>query len=132
MLVWNRQGSKRSWLEQRSGSIAIICLTAALGGVPLVPVAAQSGTLTGRVIDRRTGAAISTAQLAIAGTSLGASANVEGRFRVANVPPGSYVVRARSIGYEPGSATFSIAAGGTADVSISMDASATALDAVVV
>ena len=108
----------------------------AFGGLLIVicapPLLAQNGTVTGRVTDARSGAPITTAQVTISGTSLGAAVDAEGRFRIANVPPGSREVRARSIGYQPVAATVSVAADASADVSLTMNESATALDAVVV
>src|SRR5947209_943204 len=93
---------------------------------------AQNGTLTGRVTDARSGAPITTAQVTIGGTSLGAVVDADGRFRIVNVPPGSHEVRVRTIGYQPATATFSVAADGTANVNLSLNESATALNAVVV
>jgi TonB-linked SusC/RagA family outer membrane protein len=104
-------------------------LALALGAFPLT---AQTGTLVGRVTDARTGTPVTTAQITIAGTSLGAVVDAEGRFRVAGVPPGPHEVRARSIGYQPASATFSVAADGSADVNLAMNGSVTNLDAVLV
>src|SRR6266480_1281724 len=101
----------------------------AIGAAPLL---AQNGTVTGRVTDARSGAPITTAQVTISGTSLGAVVDAEGRYRIANVPPGTHEVRARTIGYQPAAATFSVAADGTANVNLSLTETATALDAVVV
>jgi len=66
---------------------------------------AQTGTIVGRVTDTRSGVPVTTAQVTVTGTSLGAVVDAEGRFRIANVPPGTYEVRARSIGYQPATAT---------------------------
>lgn len=96
------------------------------------PLTAQSGTVSGRVIDSRSGVPITTAQVTITGTSLGAAVDAEGRFRIVNVPPGPHEVRARSIGYQPATAAFSVAADGSASVNLSMNESATALDAVLI
>jgi TonB-dependent starch-binding outer membrane protein SusC len=93
---------------------------------------AQSGTLVGRVTDARSGGPVPTAQITITGTSLGAAVDADGRFRVVNIPPGAHEVRARSIGYQPAVATFSVEADGSTTVNLSMSESATALDAVVV
>jgi len=93
---------------------------------------AQTGTLAGRVTDARSGAPVTTAQVTVTGTSLGAAVDVDGRFRVVNVPAGTHEVRVRSIGYQPAVATFSVAADGSTNVNLSMNESATALDAVVV
>ena len=96
------------------------------------PLVAQTGTVTGRVIDSRSGVPITTAQITITGTSLGAAVDADGRFRIANVPQGAHEVRARSIGYQPATAAVSIAADGSASVTLSLNQSATALDAVLI
>jgi len=100
--------------------------------VVAVPLTAQTGTVSGRVIDSRSGVPITTAQVTITGTSLGGAVDAEGRFRIVNVPPGPHEVRARSIGYQPATAAFSVAADGSASVNLSMNESATALDAVLI
>ncbi|HVS59707.1 MAG TPA: SusC/RagA family TonB-linked outer membrane protein [Gemmatimonadaceae bacterium] len=127
--MWNRQVGDRSCRRTCSLAAALACLTLALGALPLI---AQTGTLVGRVTDARSGAPVTTAQVTVTGTSLGAAVDVDGRFRVVNVPAGAHEVRARSIGYLPAVATFSVAADGSTDVNLSMNESATALDAVVI
>ncbi|MGH7652856.1 MAG: TonB-dependent receptor plug domain-containing protein, partial [Gemmatimonadaceae bacterium] len=107
----------------------IVSLTFFLGAPPVM---AQTGTLIGRVTDARSGAPITTAQITITGTSLGAAVDADGRFRITNVPPGPHEVRARSIGYQPATVAFSVAIDGSSNVDLSMNESATALNAVVV
>ena len=60
------------------------------------------------------------------------SVSNDGRFRLTGVPAGARQVRARSIGYQPSTATVTVANGASATVNLTMTASATALDAVVV
>ena len=127
--MWNRLVSDRSCRRTCSLAAALTSLTLVLGAVPLT---AQTGTLVGRVTDARTGAPITTAQVTITGTSLGAVVDADGRFRLVGVPPGPHEVRARSIGYQLISANFSVAADGSADVNLSMVGSVTNLDAVLV
>jgi TonB-dependent SusC/RagA subfamily outer membrane receptor len=121
--------SDRSCRRTCSLAAALASLTLALGALPLI---AQTGTLAGRVTDARNGAPVTTAQITITGTSLGAVVDAEGRFRVVGIPPGRHEVRARSIGYQPAIAAFSVAADGSADVNLSMNESVTNLDAVLV
>lgn len=127
--MWNRFVSDRSCRRTCSLAAALASLTLALGALPLI---AQTGTLAGRVTDARNGAPVTTAQITITGTSLGAVVDAEGRFRVVGVPPGRHEVRARSIGYQPATAAFSVAADGSAEVNLSMNGSVTNLDAVLV
>ena len=124
-----RQVSEWSCRCTRQPARAVAFLALALVATPLL---AQTGTITGRVTDARSGVPITTAQVTITGTSLGAAVDAEGRFRIVNVPPGPHEVRARSIGYQPATAAFSVAADGSASVNLSMNESATALDAVLI
>jgi len=53
----------------------------------------------GTVVDSQTGKPLPAANVQILGTTRGASADRDGRFVVANLPPGTYSVRASMIGY---------------------------------
>jgi len=93
---------------------------------------AQTGTLVGRVTNALTGAPVATAQLTVTGTPLAAQADADGRFRLPNVPITAREVRARGLGYQPATATFSLTTDATATVAIPMTASTIELDAVMV
>lgn len=60
---------------------------------------AQTGKIKGQVVDRETGDALPGANVVIAGTSLGAAADINGDFFILNVPPGDYALKASFIGY---------------------------------
>jgi TonB-linked SusC/RagA family outer membrane protein len=75
-----------------------VLLTLAL--VPLrIARAQEAGTIAGAVTATETGTALSGATINIPGTGLGATTGADGRYTIANVPPGTYRVRARLIGY---------------------------------
>ena len=57
------------------------------------------GIITGRVFHSGTSNVIPSANIIILGSTLGASADTEGRFIIQNIPPGSYEVRASGIGF---------------------------------
>jgi outer membrane receptor protein involved in Fe transport len=66
----------------------------------LVPtVEAQTGKITGIVTDQSTGAPLEGAQVFLTGTGYGALTSANGRYFILNVPPGTYQVSARRIGY---------------------------------
>ena len=68
------------------------------------PVAAQTGTLTGKVTDSTSSAAIDQAIVeAVQGsTTVGSAlASEDGTYRIAALPPGTYSVNARRVGYRP-------------------------------
>jgi TonB-linked SusC/RagA family outer membrane protein len=96
------------------------------------PVAAQTGTLTGRVVDATTSAPVRSAQVTIGGTIIGGQTDDNGQFRIANVPAGAHDAIARRIGYKPLSVRFTMEAGGTANVTLALVVSATTLDATVI
>src|SRR5437762_2689430 len=59
---------------------------------------AQGDSLTGRVTDT-TGAALAGVRVSVVGTRFGAVTGPDGRYAIADVPPGTYRVQARLIGY---------------------------------
>lgn len=73
--------------------ILVIVLTA-----PIF-IFAQTGKIVGKATDAQTGEALIGANVIIAGTNLGAATDVNGDFLILNVPPGSYTLIARYVGY---------------------------------
>src|SRR5918999_144955 len=66
-------------------------LVTAGGQVAVVPAEQQQlGTVAGRVTDRSTGLAVANTAVALEGTRLMSTADDSGRFRIVNVPPGTY------------------------------------------
>ncbi len=77
----------------------------ALGLLPAAShrLAAQSGSISGKVTDAATGRPIENAQVQAqlsGGQAYGAISGADGTFRVVNLPDGSYVVTVRAIGYD--------------------------------
>jgi TonB-linked SusC/RagA family outer membrane protein len=107
-------------------------LGALLSSVPLA--AQQSYTITGRVVDAGSGAAIQGAQVALRGTGGGATTNNTGvySFRV-STSPGTYTVEVSFIGRETITREVTLADEGTVRVTdIALAERALQLDAVVV
>ncbi len=68
--------------------------------VILASAAAQSiGSLAGQITDLDTQQPLVGANILLEGTALGAAADADGRYRVADVPIGSYTVRVTMMGY---------------------------------
>lgn len=64
-----------------------------------VGVNAQSGKITGKILDASTGEALIGATVGIKGSTKGAVADIDGNFLMLNVAPGTYTLEARYIGY---------------------------------
>src|SRR5436309_16040520 len=76
---------------------------AVLAALALSPVhallAQETGRVAGTVTAQQTGAPLAGASVTLVGGSLGAVTGSDGRYLIACVPPGTYRVRARLIGY---------------------------------
>lgn len=66
---------------------------------------AQSGKITGTVIDTETGEPVIGCNILIEGTSMGAAADINGSYVINNVPAGTYSLRFSSIGYAKSTVT---------------------------
>ena len=95
------------------------------------PVAAQVGTIEGRVTDARTGETIPGANVLVEGTTIGASTGVEGEFSF-TAPPGTYQLLSSFVGYLPASETVVVVEGQTRRVEVALEEDLLGLDEVFV
>ncbi len=75
-----------------------IIIVAALSAIPLAGFA-QSGKITGRVVDAADGEGLPGANVYIEGTTIGAPTDMDGKFLILNVPPGTHKLVAKFLGY---------------------------------
>ncbi|MEO0069839.1 MAG: TonB-dependent receptor [candidate division WOR-3 bacterium] len=71
--------------------LALLC-SAALAGV--------TGTIRGRVTDKKTGEPLIAVNVIVIGTELGAATDANGVYEIINVPPGRYKLTASYVGYQ--------------------------------
>ena len=118
-------------LPRRTGSLGgLVAALLLLGG----PLAAQQGTLTGRVTDEESGRPVSTAQVQVVGgaASTGGLTDASGMYRI-QLPAGTYSVVVEEVGHRP--ARFDgirVSAGETTTYDIQLTSMALALDGLVV
>ena len=109
----------------------------ALSAIAFMDMRAQEpaqnvGTITGRVIDGKSGQPLTEVGVQIVGLGRGMQTGLDGRFRFTNVPAGTITLHVRRIGYQPKTITgVFLEAGRTMDQPVSMDPAAITLTAVV-
>ena len=94
--------------------------------------AQQTGSVTGTVTDAASLRPVSDARVFIAGTAVQAFTDVEGTYRLSEVPVGGVEMRLERLGYAPVDSTLQVAAGQTSTVDFSLLVSAVALDELLV
>jgi outer membrane receptor protein involved in Fe transport len=87
---------RHAWSRFIAG-LAVLVLCAVVTDV----AEAQTGKLTGVVTDAQSGQPLEGAQVVLQGTGLSALTSANGRFFLVNVPPGTYTVLVRRLGYQP-------------------------------
>ena len=115
--LWRRFGA----------SPAAICLAALLSQ----PLAAQTGSLQGRVADS-SGSAVVGAVLTVSGTSLRTSTSSRGAYVLNGVPAGPRTLRIRALGFAPESVSVTAITGEVTNFDVTLRRAATQLAAVVV
>jgi len=98
---------------------------------PAAAAAQSVGVVTGRVTGPD-GNAISAASVAVAGTSLTATTDRGGLFRLAGVPVGRQTITVRAIGKRPSSQAVTVAPGATVPLAIALELAATTLSGITV
>jgi outer membrane receptor protein involved in Fe transport len=74
-------------------------LTLAVVVLAGVALAANTGTVNGRVMDRQTGEPLIGASVIVDGTELGNATDLNGQYQIINIPPGKYNMTASYTGY---------------------------------
>ncbi|MGH7463748.1 MAG: TonB-dependent receptor plug domain-containing protein, partial [Longimicrobiales bacterium] len=115
-------------LRRAAGSAAV--LLAFMAGA--VPLSAQAGSVTGRVVESGTERPMVSTQVSLVNTSLGALTDDNGRFIILNVPAGTYTIRAERIGYRGQTREVVVTANGTSVANFTLETEALGLDEIVV
>ena len=92
----------RNWRERPVQRLVTLCRDLFIFLLLISATALQAGTtgkIVGKVTDRKTREPILGANVIIEGTTRGAVTDVDGFFQIINIPPGSYTLMARFVGY---------------------------------
>ncbi|HPR86975.1 MAG TPA: TonB-dependent receptor [bacterium] len=69
--------------------------------IPLLAFAGTTGKIVGTVKDDKTGETLPGVNVVLEGTMLGAVTDMDGYIMIINVPPGTYTMQVKMIGYQP-------------------------------
>ncbi len=69
--------------------------------LPLLAFAGTTGKIVGKVKDDKTGETLPGVNVVLEGTMLGAVTDYDGDLMIINVPPGTYTMQVKMIGYQP-------------------------------
>ena len=106
-------------------------VTAFLLVVPSIG-AQQGGTVTGRVLDSRSGLPVAAAQVFISALDVGGLTQQNGRYLMQNIPAGTHTLSVTRIGYRTEEAQISVGGGQTVEQNFAMAEEALALDEIIV
>jgi TonB-linked SusC/RagA family outer membrane protein len=92
---------------------------------------AQTGTITGRVVDAASQQPLSAVNVIVVGTQRGTLTSADGRYQITGVPAGSHQVRASLIGFGAQDRSVAVTAAGTATADFSLQPEAVLLEELV-
>ncbi len=115
---------RRFWSRSILVALALVVVPAAL--------AAQVGTIAGKVTDAATQQALPDVRVTVLGTTLVALSNANGDYRIANVPPGRTMLAVFRLGYRASRDTVNVDAGQTLTHDVKLSASLVTLSELVV
>lgn len=93
---------------------------------------AQNGNIAGRVTDSQSGEFLPSANVLLVGTRIGSATDLQGAYRISNVPPGNYKLQVRYIGYADFVTDVTVVSGRTVEVVVKLTPSYVNLEDVVV
>jgi TonB-linked SusC/RagA family outer membrane protein len=108
-----------------------VCLALSLIFAGSALAQAQTGRITGTVVDSATSQPIANARVAVVGTMILTGTNSSGQFTISNVPVGTQTVRFNRIGFAPVTRTVTVGADATSSLNVVMTTQAVQLNPVV-
>ena len=112
--------------------LPIAAAVAFMASAGAAPVAAQTGSITGTVVDATSGRPLESAQVFVPALNIGGLSNTQGRFLLLNIPAGTHEVRVELIGYNASTQEVTVTAGQAAAVEFRLESTALRLQELVV
>jgi len=119
-------------IETSYNRMKLACAVAALLLITASAFAQGTGTINGRIVDKDSHEALVGANVIVAGTNLGAAADIDGKFTIHTVPAGKVTLKVSYVGYKPITVEVTLAENGTVQQEISLAAGSVIGETVVV
>lgn len=111
----------------------VLCFVVLLFSLAGAPALAQKGNIVGTLVDAETGETLIGANAIVAGTAVGTATDLDGRYEIKNLDPGTYTLNFTYIGYNPTTVTgVEVVAGEATRIDLGLSPEAVGLDEVVV
>lgn len=123
---------KRSITNAPRAAAFFALLFTFLFAFPHVGYGQTPGAVAGTVTSAETGAPLPSVNVALEGTERGTATDADGQFEIAQVPPGTYTLRASFVGYETAARSVAVRAGETTRLNLTLAPRFTELGEVVV
>jgi outer membrane receptor protein involved in Fe transport len=117
---------------QKSFRLLLLAVAFGLFLTASVAQAQSTGSVSGTIIDQKSGESLAGTNVFIKGTNMGAASGVDGSYRIMNVPPGRYIISANYVGYHSKDEELSVVAGEDVKLNFSLKQSALQMDEIVV
>jgi len=87
-------------MKQKKTTLFFATITIAMLCFATITFAQGTGRISGKVADAESGDFLPGANLMLDGTTIGAAADLEGSYRIVNIPAGTYTLKVRYMGYQ--------------------------------
>jgi iron complex outermembrane receptor protein len=125
------RSDRLSWYQLARVVLAGVVVAALAPTVTRAQDAAQTGTISGKVVDE-SGAPVASAQISLRRQAIGTQSRTNGEYVLAGVPAGTQTVQVRLVGFRPDSATVTVTAGQTVTQDFTLTRNPLQLQALVV
>jgi outer membrane receptor protein involved in Fe transport len=121
------------WTRGRSCLLFVVALVLGLGVAPVEAQTSKTGSIAGVVVDKANGSTLPGANVSIKGTTTGTTTDLNGRYRLKGLEPGTYDVLFSFVGFQDKTVTgVEVNGGETTSLDVTLAEETAQLDEVVI
>ena len=118
-------------MRERLQQLIIIMFVIVLSGA-FTQTYAQTGQIAGTITDAQTGDYLPSANVMLEGTNIGGASDLQGYFRIVNIPAGNYTLVVKFLGYTEYKTDIVVSSGSTTKIDVKLTAAYVEMGTVVV